>query len=210
MYKHYVKAVVFILIIPFLASCASTMKAPSMKAMVASGERMISYTAYLTFEVNDLDQTRELLIEKSKQVHGFITRETNEYLVIRIPASEFESFVNIISEIGKISESEIHGEDITDSYDDIKLQLDSKIKLRDKYDQILIKADKVEDIISIEKELERINLEIQRLEGLKIAAEKNVQYITVNIEIKKKITPGPIGWIFYLGYKAIKWLFIWK
>jgi len=193
-----------------LSSCASAMKSPDLMALESSGDRMITYNAFLTFEVKDIDSTRLDIINKCKQSNGFITRETNDYLVIRIPVSDFEVFVNKIKENHKLSKSEIRGEDITDSYNDINLQLDSKIKLRDKYTLLLAKAEKVEDMISLEKELERINLEIQRLEGLKLSAETRVKYITINITIKKKITPGPLGWIFYIGYKSIEWLFVWK
>ena len=205
-----VKIIIIFITSLVLSSCASAMKSPDLMALESSGDRMITYNAFLTFEVKDIDTTRLDIIDKCKQTNGFITRETNDYLVIRIPVSDFELFVNKIKENHKLSKSEIRGEDITDSYNDINLQLDSKIKLRDRYTLLLAKAEKVEDMISLEKELERINLEIQKLEGLKFSAEARVKYITINITIKKKITPGPLGWIFYIGYKSIEWLFIWK
>ena len=210
MKNKYFLVIYTLMIVSLLGSCATAMKVPNKMALESSGDRMITYNAFLTFEVKDVDLTRIDIMEKCKQTNGFITRETNDYLVIRIPVSDFELFMNKLKEIKKISESEIHGEDITDSYNDINLQLDSKLKLREKYTNLLSKADKVEDMISLEKELERINLEIQRLEGLKLSAETRVKYITLNISIKKKITPGPIGWIFYIGYKTIEWLFVWK
>lgn len=66
-------------------------------------------------------------------------------------------------------------------------------------------------MLAIEKELERINVEIETLEGSKRASDMMVQYSSINIDLNtKKPGPGPLGWIFYLGYKAIKWLFIWE
>lgn len=192
------------------SSCATAMKAPSMAALESSGERMIAYNAYITFEVKEVDATRMNVIDKCKQSNGFVTRETNDRLILRVPVADFETFVKKINELGKISKSEIRGEDITDSYEDIALQLESKLQLRERYTSILRQATTVGDLIALEKELERINLEIQRLEGMKSASEKKVQYITVTVDIEKKITPGPLGWIFYLGYKTIEWLFVWK
>jgi hypothetical protein len=68
----------------------------------------------------------------------------------------------------------------------------------------------VNDILSIEKELERINTEIEILEGRIKYAELSVTYSSITVRFKEKAKPGPLGWIFYGFYRGIKWLFVWN
>jgi hypothetical protein len=65
-------------------------------------------------------------------------------------------------------------------------------------------------MLSIEKELERINLEIERLEGRMQLAEFNVSYSNITIRFREKARPGPVGWVFYGLFRGIKWLFVWN
>ncbi len=190
--------------------CSSVTKKPSGAAVVNSGERMIAYTSTIHYEVADVDATRISITDSVKQYEGIIVQETNSYLVVRIPINKYDQFIKTIGSINRIVKSEMYGEDITDVYEDIVLKLESKIKLRERYLLLLNRAERIEDILSIERELERINIEIQSLEGKKNESEKKVEYIKLNIYINKKVMPGPLGWIFYLGYKAIEWLFVWK
>jgi hypothetical protein len=68
----------------------------------------------------------------------------------------------------------------------------------------------VSDILSIEKELERINTEIEILEGRIKYAELSVTYSNITVRFREKAAPGPLGWIFYGVYRGIKWLFVWN
>ena len=128
---------------------------------------------------------------------------------MRVPSERLPDFVKDLGSLGTIKKKEINGQDITDYYSDLVLRLESQKKLREKYLQLLEKAKDVQDLLAIEKELERINTDIESLEGRKAQAEKQVDYATVTIRVSKRVTPGPLGWIFYGAYSAVKWLFVW-
>ena len=170
---------------------------------------MVAYSGSLVLGVQDVDKTKIAILDNCKKVKGFITKESNQFLILRIPKTEYTKFIESIKSIGEITESEMNGEDITDAYEDLVLNLKSKRALRERYIKILDKASKVSDMLEIEKELERIDLEIQQLEGKKIESEKRVEFVTLNIKIKEKITLGPLSWFFYILYKSVEWLFIW-
>lgn len=114
-----------------------------------------------------------------------------------------------MKQLGDVENEEVIGLDITDSYRDNLIKLESLKKIKIKYQDLIAKAVNVQDMLAIEKELERINVEIEKLEGSKRASDMMVQYSSIYINFNTE-KPGPLGWIFYLGYKAIKWLFIWE
>ena len=82
--------------------------------------------------------------------------------------------------------------------------------MRGRYLALLEKANTVSDILGIEKELERINTEIELLEGRIKHAESSVEFSSITVRFREKAKPGPIGWIFYGLYRGIMWLFIWE
>jgi hypothetical protein len=172
-------------------------------------ERMITYSISLELSVKNTVETKEILIEQVKSYNGFIVRETEKYITTRIPVENMENFINNAKTLGKIENESKTGTDITDQYRDNNIRLENLKSVRDKYLALLEKANTVSDILSIEKELERVNTEIELLEGKIKYAEQSTAYSNITVRFREKAKPGPIGWIFFGLYHGIKWLFIW-
>jgi hypothetical protein len=173
--------------------------------------RMITYSALLELSVENADETRKKIVEYVKNNNGFIVMETDNYITSRIPTENMDNFIDHSKTLGKTESESKTGTDITDQYRDNVLRLESLKNVRDRYLALLEKANSVNDILSIEKELERINFEIERLAGRIQHAELIVSYsnITVRFREKSKVKPGPLGWVFYGLYHGVKWLFVW-
>jgi hypothetical protein len=213
--------IIFTMII--LSSCASAAKEapapgsyeandsamPAARESIDNDNRMIAYSVSLDLSVKDAENTRKILIDQVKKHNGFIVRESENYLTTRIPTENMDNFINTAKELGKAEDERKEGIDITDRYRDNLIRLESLRNVRDRYSALLEKADSVNDILSIEKELERINTEMEILEGRIKYAELSVTYSNITVRFKEKAKPGPIGWIFYGFYRGIKWLFVW-
>jgi hypothetical protein len=177
---------------------------------IDNDNRMITYSVSLELTVKNIEETRKILIERVKEYKGFIVRESENYITTRIPAENMDSFIVSAKSLGKIEDESKTGTDITDQYRDNIIRLESLRNIRDRYLALLEKANSVSDILSIEKELERINTQIELLEGKIKYAELSVIYSNITVRFKEKAKPGPVGWIFYGIYQGIKWLFIWN
>jgi len=118
------------------------------------------------------------------------------------------SAVNDISNLGKVTFKNIHGADVTESYLDNKLRLENAEKSRNRYLELLNKAVSVQEILLVERELERLNVTIERLKGQmnRIDHLDEFSTITINLRVKKK--PGVLGYVFVGAYEAVKWLFV--
>ncbi|MDV6235565.1 DUF4349 domain-containing protein [Leptospira ellisii] len=203
------------LILLFLIQCSSQRLAKA-EATSSGGqnetnvinERKISYTAYVTLNVGDLEESRNKIKSLIKSHKGFITRNSKRNALVRVPSESFETFLSELKRLGDVENEEVVGLDITDSYRDNLIKLESLKKIKTKYQHLIEKAVNVQDMLAIERELERVNVEIERLEGSKRASDMMVQYSSVYVDLNTE-RPGPLGWVFYLGYKAVRWLFIW-
>ena len=224
MIKYHQKISVLIILVFILASCASAPRMETSSSYYESNEslraaggsenenenRLIAYTVSMSLSVADADETKSKILEQIKSYNGFIVRETGNEISARIPSEYLDEFLPNIKILGKIEYESKTGTDITDQYRDNVIRLDSLKNVRDRYIELLEKAINVSDILSIERELERVILEIERMEGRIRQAELSVSYSLVSVRFSADRTrPGPIGWIFYGLYRGIRWLFVW-
>ena len=175
-----------------------------------SDERMVAYTISISLSVKNPAITRELLLDQVRDSGGFVVRETGEYVTARIPASRMDDFAANAKKLGTVENESKTGTDITDQYRDNVVRLENLKSVRNRYLELLEMANAVSDILSIEKELERVNTEIDLLEGRITYAEQSVNYANITVRFTEKAKPGPIGWIFYGLWLGVKWLFVWN
>jgi hypothetical protein len=159
--------------------------------------------------VKNPEETRRILAEQVKNNNGYIVRETEGFITTRIPSENMETFLSGARTLGKIEFESKTGTDITDQYRDNVIRLDSLKTVRNRYSALLEKANTISEILSIEKELERINTQIELLEGKIKYAELSAEYSDITVGFREKVKPGIVGWIFYGLYRGIVWLFVW-
>ncbi|MDR2970504.1 MAG: DUF4349 domain-containing protein [Bacteroidales bacterium] len=176
----------------------------------ASDERMMAYSASLELSVKDNEETRKLLIELMRSSGGFIVNETESSIRTRIPSQNMDIFLAEARTFGNVENESKSGADITDQYRDNVARLNGLKNVRDRYLALLEQANTVSDILSIERELERVNTNIDILEGRIRHAESSVAYSIVTVKFREKTKLGPVGWIFYGLYRGVKWLFVWS
>ncbi|MEL6628160.1 MAG: DUF4349 domain-containing protein, partial [Bacteroidota bacterium] len=62
--------------------------------------------------------------------------------------------------------------------------------------------------LKVEKELERLNTELDLLKGQMKRLENLTTFATINIRHEEKKKPGPLGYIGLGLYHSVKWLFV--
>jgi hypothetical protein len=128
---------------------------------------------------------------------------------MRVPAARADAATERLHALGKVVEEHVRGEDVTDAVRDLGIRLENARRTRDAYVALLARAATVEQTLAVEKELERVTIEIETLEGQLTELETGVKLATFELAFHRPLRPGPVGWIFYGGYHVIKWLFVW-
>jgi len=172
-------------------------------------KRIIVLNADITIETDNTESLSADIINLSKKYNGYVLSSGNRKIVIRIDAEKFKEGVEDIARLGTIIEKRFYSEDITEEFRDAQIRLDNKLKARDRYLELLKKAENVEATLKVEKELERLNEEIDSLKGKITRLSHLAQFSTITIYLQKKVRPGPLGWVFWGLYKGIKFLFVW-
>ena len=176
--------------------------------IVSEQTRVIIYNAKFEIETDNLEKTSKEISAIAPIYEGYIVSAGNYRVVLRIPSDKFESAIKDLEKIKGITSKNIYSEDVTEAYRDTELRLDSKIKARDRYLELLKKAENVTAAVSVERELERLNGDIEAMKGKLKQLSHLARYSTITVSIEEETKPGPIGYILMYAWKGIKWLFV--
>ena len=172
--------------------------------------RMVISSARLRLEVAQQDTVHAKVIKLAGKYKGYVLSSGDMETAIRIPSINFYDAIAEIETYGKVVAKDITGQDITDEYRDLNVRLDNAEKTRQRYLALLDRANNVSDMLKIEAELERINVQIETMKGKLERLHHLVEYSTITVNTSKEIRPGPIGYVFYGLYKGLTWLMVWK
>jgi hypothetical protein len=170
--------------------------------------RMMIYNASLSIEGKNADTIGSRVVGVAKRLKGFVVSSGNNSTTIRVPADSLKFAISLIETFGKVKSRNISGNDVTDEYSDFNTRLENAEKSRKRYLELLAKANTVDEILKVEKELERLNTDIDLLKGKMNRIDHLVQYSTVTVYHSEKVKPGIVGYVFVGAYKAVKWLFV--
>ena len=164
-------------------------------------ERKIISTADLQLEVNSVPSAVNMITNITLQQGGFISGSSvNGYeerksgqVTVRVPQNNFHAAIEQIEALGTVKSRNIRGQDVTEEYIDNTARLDNLKKQENRLSEILKMANTVKDVLEVEKELERVRGEIERLTGRMNYLEQSIEMSTISVDIDE---PAPFfeGW----------------
>ena len=104
-------------------------------------------------------------------------------MVIRIPESKLDDFLNVAETMGNISYKNEEITDITLQYVDIEEHLKSLRQEQDRLSILMDKADDIEDILQIEARLSEISYQVESYASQLKVYENQVNYATIDLSI---------------------------
>lgn len=172
------------------SSVAGERLADSGETLGGTGERKIIYNASLTLETRDPDGVYAFVMEYVKEQNGYVSSsrrwvDGDERLHIqmrlRLPAPVLEAVVAAIGGLGKVVENSLTGRDVTEEYYDLEARLKNKKRQEERYVEILQVAKTVEEVLQVERELERIRGDIESMEGRFRYLQDQTELATLNL-----------------------------
>ena len=147
--------------------------------------------------VSDLVNTKSRIDTLINHYGGYYANEklTNSeweiayHLKIRIPSAHFMRFISD-TEMGEgeILYKEIDARDITDQFIDLETRLDNKRNYQKRYNDLLIKANSIKEILEIEEKIRALEEEIESTTGQLLYLSDLVDYSTLDLTISQQRT----------------------
>lgn len=174
----------------------------------APAERKLLYSAWLTLEIAQPDSARQALLRIAERYAGYLSTSSSRQTVIRVRSHQLQAALRDIEELGKVVARELRGEDVTAVYRDERIRLDNAQRARQRYLDLLQRAQTVEEALGVERELERLTETIDLLQSRLNQLDHLEEYSTITVHLREKPKPGLLGYVGLGLYRAIKWLFI--
>ncbi|PLX07859.1 MAG: hypothetical protein C0596_08950 [Marinilabiliales bacterium] len=171
-------------------------------------ERKVMFNAYLTLTVKCPDTANVYIEQIAKKYNGYVNQIGTYSSTIRVESDKLNDALKEIEALGRVDRKSISGQDVTDEYLDYEIRLENAQKARERYLELLEKAENVEAALKVEKELERLNETIDLLTGKMNRIDHLVQYSTITISLNEKKKPGVLGYVGMGLYYSVKWLFV--
>lgn len=171
-------------------------------------KRILVYTAGINLKVKNTDSAIAKIRIIASRYDGYIVSMSDNKAEIRVKADKLFDAVNDVGAIGKIKYKNIYGQDVTEEYYDYEIRIENAKKARERYLELLAKAENVEAALKVEKELERLNSDIDLMEGKLNKLSQLIDYSTITVYLQKKKKLGILGYVGVGLYKGVKWLFI--
>ena len=189
-------------------------------------------TGTLEFETVDLRSTYQRIRQAADANAGFLSNEftENEYnrivqsITVRVPSRNFDQMVSAVSKgVEHFDTKTIQATDVTEEFVDAEARLKTKKQVEQRYQDLLKRANKISEILEIEKQIGDLRAEIESIEGRLRFLSNRVDYSTLDIRFYKKIKEEEVvtenrllkalrnGWVgladFFIGLVSI-WPFM--
>lgn len=163
----------------------------------------IIYSGYVCLQTTAFDDTLAQLEKAVASCGGFVqdssvdgsTRTMADgttavvdrwaYYTVRVPADQFEAFLNDTDGIGNVISSSRSQENVTTQYTDYEARLDSLNIQEERLLAMLEESGDLESLIALEARLSEVRYEIESIERNLRSLDQRIAYSTVNLEIQE-------------------------
>lgn len=171
-------------------------------------ERKMIYTATIQMDVKNVDSLQKKLYALVEEKEGFIVKSSTSSTTFRVYSDYLYPTISAVEKMGKVKHKNVVGSDVTDEHYDLNTRLENAQRARDRYLSLLDIATTVDEMLKVEKELERLNGELDLLQGKIERMDHLINFATIEVQYEKAKRPGIVGSVFVGVFKVVKWLFV--
>ena len=158
-------------------------------------ERKVISTAFISLEVEVVQAATAEVRAIAEGLGGFVEQLSTSggperqqaNITVRVPQGQFFTALDRLSELGEVRSQNVGSEDVSEEFIDLEARLKSVLREEKSLLSLLGKAEKVSEILTIERELSRVRSEIERLQGRLNFLERRVDLATITVSL---FSPG--------------------
>jgi hypothetical protein len=162
-------------------------------------DRKIIRNANLTVEVASPGDSQRKIVSIAESHQGFVvTSESTQRpsedrnkpeitinLTVRVPAAQFNQVMEEIRSVGaRVVQEKVTGQDVTEEFMDLEARIKNQKALEAQFLEIMKRAGKVDDALSVQRELAEVRTEIEKLEGRRRFLDNQSSLSTINVTLQ--------------------------
>ena len=179
---------------PSMPTEDSAVKESASGSSVGLQEQKLIRTAWMTMETTEFDAAAKGLTQLTEAFGGYFENNSvtnrksgSRYAdyTIRIPAERYSEFLAQAGELCHVTRQESNQQDISEAYYDTQGRLKTQQIKLERLQNLLAKAEKLEDIITIESAISETEWQIDSLSGTLRHYDSKVDYATVQVSLQE-------------------------
>jgi uncharacterized protein DUF4349 len=161
--------------------------------------RLIIRTGQASIEVDSLEPAMAELRHIVQRAGGFVADAAvqsggnqlrSATLELKVPAPRFDELTQGLEPLGKLQFVNVSAEDVSEEFVDLTARVANGRRLEDRLIELLrTRTGKLQDVLSVERELARVREEIERMEGRLRFLKTSAQLSTLSVNLHE---PAPI------------------
>ncbi len=163
----------------------------------AQATRLLVRRAAMDVIVDDVARAtaraHAILVNSSGYVEREQRAERSAALTLRVPEGSLDAVLDSLGALGRVASRTVSAEDVTEQAIDLDARLKALLVTRERLRQLHEKASSVADVIAVERELARVQGEIDSLEGRLKHLRTSAALAEVQVSIRQKVVLGPLG-----------------
>ena len=219
MKKNIQMIALFLLVVTLVGGCTSvpgaykSYPAPVSVSKGRINQRQLIRTADLEISTYDIKKAVVSVKKAVKGNDGYfsqsnIKEEESAYMKIVVPADKLDVTLAALKKCGTELECNTYVYDVTSKISDLDAVLKNKKALRERLRNLLKKASKVSEVLEVEEELTRLQIEIDKMEGSLKTLRNEVANSKITLRIRKHRILGPLGYVFKGLFWTVSKLFV--
>lgn len=177
-------------------------------------QRKVVYTADYRIVVGDLEGAIKSTEQLAASAGGYLQRITGDSITIRVPVERFEEVTDQIESMGRVSRRNIQASDITEQFVDLEARLRNARAVAARLNELLARAENVQAALAVEKELNRVNEQIERFEARLALLQSRIAMSTITVTFERIARParppGKMGTLPFAWLKRLDPSYLWR
>lgn len=117
---------------------------------------------------------------------GYIAQQTDTQVILRVPSGKFRRVMKQVERLGDVQSRSVHTLDVSEEFHDLGIQLEHLEATRDRIKKLLGTAKDLQQIMTVERELERLGGEIDRIRGRMRFLSSQAAFSTLTVSFAER------------------------
>jgi hypothetical protein len=179
-------------------SCSYGPRSPSPTPQQSQSTRKITRSSEQVVTVDSAKKVAAQVADFVTDAGGFVERSSETghggaQVIAKVPAPQVESIMNQVAALGHEERRALTAHDVTDQYTDLEARLKSAIAVRDRLEQLLAQTNGINEVLTVERELARVQADIEGMQAHLEQLKSQVQLAELSVTLQRKRQLGPLA-----------------
>jgi len=158
---------------------------------------LIEFFSNMTVESPTPATLASKVVQLAYSYGGYVAYQStltdSSYLVVRVPAADYQQAVSQIQGMGNVTSLTSNSNDVTVKYTDLNASLASLVAERNDLLKLINQSTSVNSTLAIESQLQAVNSQINSIQSEILQTQRLITYSTISLSISKSAQVEPLS-----------------